>query len=69
MGIILGIYFTEALSVGNFSIKFRITDQRQQKDPELMVKTKTSKYKYDYSCRGSNKNFNLITCEGKNSFQ
>ena len=47
-------------------IHFKIVDQYQQEHPILMAKFKSGKYKRVIFCGGSNKSFNLITCEYKN---
>ena len=49
-----------------FPVNFKKIYQYQQKDPGLMVKLKTGKYKSGYFHVVSNKTFNIIMCISKN---
>ena len=42
---------------------FKIIDHYQRKDPGIMAKFKTGKYRCGSFHRGSNNNINLVTCE------
>ena len=53
----------EEIYEGKFPISLRTIDQYQRKDPDLMAKLKTGKYKCVSICGGSNNNLNLITYE------
>ena len=59
------VYDFDEISEGMFPITLKIINWYQRKDPSLLSRLITVKYRYTCICVGKNKNFNLIICGDK----